>query len=300
MQFINAYLLDAPDVIVLPRAKPLRDDIPLMIVGSCPTDGGNFLLTADERDDLIKNEPAAQKWIRRYVGSNEFINSIMRYCLWLKDCPPNELRKMPRVLKRVEGVKNFRLASKKAQTRRRAETPTLFAEDRFVDAPKIIVPMLSSCNRKYIPIGFSDADVVVSNLAQFIPSSDLYIFGVITSSIMMVWMKTVGGKFKSDYRFSVTTVYNTFPWCEPTKSARRAIEQSAQAILDVRAKYSNATLADLYDPLSMPKDLRDAHRKNDLAVTKAYGWEKFLDDEPKITVELLKLYERLTKFSGDF
>ena len=177
---------------------------------------------------------------------------------------------------------------------RRADTPTLFAEDRFVDAPAIIIPMLSSCNRKYVPIGFVDAGVIVNIQASFIPNGDFYTFGVLTSSIMMIWLKTVGGQFKSDYRFSATTVYNTFPWCEPTKSARRAIEQSAQAILDVRAKYSNATLADLYDPLSMPKDLRDAHRKNDLAVTKAYGWEKFLDDEPKITVELLKLYERLT------
>ena len=289
--FINAYLLDAPDVIVLPRAKPLREDVPLMIVGSCPTDGGNFLLTADERDDLIKNEPAAQKWIRRYVGSNEFINSIMRYCLWLKDCPPNELRKMLRVMKRVEGVKNFRLASKKAQTRRRAETPTLFAEDRFVDAPALIIPMLSSSNRKYVPIGFVDAGVIVNIQASFIPNGDFYTFGVLTSSIMMIWLKTVGGQFKSDYRFSATTVYNTFPWCEPTNSQRMAIEASAQRILDVRAKYPDATLADLYDELSMPKDLRDAHKKNDLAVAKAYGWEKFLDDEPKIIAELLKLYQ---------
>ena len=177
---------------------------------------------------------------------------------------------------------------------RRADTPTLFAEDRFVDAPAIIIPMLSSCNRKYVPIGFVDAGVIVNIQASFIPNGDFYTFGVLTSSIMMIWLKTVGGQFKSDYRFSATTVYNTFPWCEPTKSARRAIEQSAQAILDVRAKYPDTKLADLYDELSMPKDLRDAHRKNDLAVTKAYGWEKFWDDEPKITVELLKLYERLT------
>ena len=295
VQFINAYLLDAPDVIVLPRAKPLREDIPLMIVGSCPTDGGNFLLTADERDDLIKNEPAAQKWIRRYVGSNEFINSIMRYCLWLKDCPPNELRKMPRVMKRVEGVRDFRLASKKAQTRRRAETPTLFAEDRFVDAPAIIIPRTSSGDRRYIPMGFIERGVVVNLEAMLIPNGDIYTFGVLISSIHMAWMRTVAGRLGTGYRYGTTTVYNTFPWCEPTKSARRAIEQSAQAILDVRAKYSDATLADLYDELSMPKDLRDAHKKNDLAVTKAYGWEKFLDDEPKITVELLKLYKNLAE-----
>ena len=132
-----------------------------MIVGSCPTDGGNFLLTADERDDLIKREPAAEKWIRRYVGSQEFIHRLPRYCLWLVDCPPNELRKMPRVMKRVEGVRDFRLASKKAQTRRRAETPTLFAEDRFVDVPAIIIPRTSSGNRKYIPMGFIERGVIV-------------------------------------------------------------------------------------------------------------------------------------------
>ena len=291
---INAYLLDAPNVIVLPQAQPLRKDVPPMIVGSCPTDGGNFLLTADERDDFIKREPAATKWIRRYVGSNEFINNIMRYCLWLKDCPPNELRKMPLVMKRLEGVRDFRLASKKAQTRRRADTPTLFAEDRFVDAPAIIIPMLSSSNRRYVPIGFIDAGVIVNIQASFIPNGDLYIFGVLNSSIMMTWLKTVGGKFKSDYRFSATTVYNTFPWCKPTDKQRAAIEQSAQKILDVRANYPDATLADLYDSLSMPKDLRDAHKKNDRAVANAYGFENFLDDESKITVELLKLYERHT------
>ena len=287
---INAYLLDAPNVIVLPQANPLRKDVPPMIVGSCPTDGGNFLLTADEHDDLIKREPNAAKWIRRYVGSNEFINGIVRYCLWLKDCPPNELRKMPRVLERVEGVREFRLASKKAQTRRRADTPTLFAEDRFVDAPAIIIPMLSSSNRRYVPIGFVNAGVIVNIQASFIPSGDLYTFAVLTSSIMMAWLKTVGGQFKSNYRFSATTVYNTFPCCSPTNNQRRAIEQSAQKILDARAKYQDATFADLYDELSMPKDLRDAHRKNDLAVAKAYGLEKFLDDEPSIVIELLKLY----------
>ena len=289
---INAYLLDAPNVIVLPQAQPLREDVPPMIVGSCPTDGGNFLLTADERDDIIKHEPAAEKWIRRYVGSNEFINNIMRYCLWLKDCPPNVLRKMPLVMKRVEGVRNFRLASKKAQTRRRAETPTLFAEDRFVDAPAIIIPMLSSSNRRYVPIGFVDAGVIVNIQASFIPNGDLYIFGVLNSSIMMTWLKTVGGQFKSDYRFSATTVYNTFPWCESNNKQRRLIEDAAQKILDVREKYSGATLADLYDELSMPKDLRDAHKKNDRAVAQAYGLENFLDDESKITAEMLKMYNQ--------
>ena len=287
---INAYLLDVPNVIVLPQTKPLREDVPPMIVGSCPTDGGNFLLTAEERKDFIKREPAAEKWIRRYVGSNEFINNIMRYCLWLKYCPPNLLRKMPLIMKRIEGVRDFRLASKKAQTRRRADTPTLFAEDRFVDAPALFMPMVSSENRRYIPMGFIDKGAVINNKALFIPNCDLYTFGTLTSSIHMAWVRTVAGRLKSDYSYGTTTVYNTFPWCKPTDKQRAAIEQSAQKILDVRANYSDATLADLYDPLFMPKDLRDAHKKNDRAVASAYCLENILDDESKITAELLKLY----------
>ena len=295
-QNINAYLLDAPNVIVLPQAQPLREDVPIMIVGSCSTDGGNFLLTADKRDDLIKREPAAAKWIRRYVGSNEFINGIMRYCLWLKDCPPNELRRMPLVMKRVKGVRDFRLASKKLQTRRRADTPTLFAEDRFVDAPALFVPMVSSENRRYIPMGFIDG-VVVSNKALFIPNCDMYTFGTLTSSIHMAWVRTVAGRLKSDYSYGVQVVYNTFPWLEVSDNRRATIEQTAQKILDVRARYPQATFADLYDEWTMPRDLRDAHKKNDRAVAAAYGFENFLDDEAKIVAELMKLYERLNNIS---
>ena len=291
---INAYLLDAPNVIVLPRTKPLLDEIPPMIVGSCPTDGGHFLLTAEERDELVAREPAAAKWIRRYVGSNEFINGIERYCLWLKDCQPNELRKMPLIMKRVAGVRDFRLASKKAQTRRRAETPTLFAEDRFVDAPALFMPMVSSENRRYIPTGFIDAGGIPSNKALFIPNCDLYTFGVLISSIHMAWMRTVAGRLKSDYSYGVQVVYNTFPWPKPSPNQRQKIMQTAQKILDVRAKYPDATLADLYDELTMPADLREAHKKNDRAVAVAYGFEDIFDDEPAVVVALLKLYERLT------
>ena len=293
-EFINAYLVDGANVIVMPQANPSREDVPPMFVGSCPTDGGNFLLTDDECKDFLKREPAAQKFIRRYVGSNEFINGIVRWCLWLKDCPPNELRKMPRVMERVQAVKNFRLASKKAQTRRRAETPTLFAEDRFVDAPALFMPMVSSENRRYIPMGFIDAGAVVNNKALFIPNCDLYTFGVLTSSIHMAWMRTVAGRLKSDYSYGTTTVYNTFPWAEPSAQQKKLIESTAQKILDARKNYPQSTLADLYDELSMPKELRDAHKKNDRAVAAAYGFENFLEDESKIVAELMKLYEQLT------
>ncbi len=294
VEFINAYLVDGANVIVMPQANPSREDVPPMFVGSCPTDGGNFLLTDDECKDFLKREPAAQKFFRRYVGSNEFINGIVRWCLWLKDCPPNELRKMPHVMERVQAVKNFRLASKKAQTRRRAETPTLFAEDRFVDAPALFMPMVSSENRRYIPMGFIDAGAVVNNKALFIPNCDLYTFGVLTSSIHMAWMRTVAGRLKSDYSYGTTTVYNTFPWAEPSAQQKKLIESTAQKILDARKNYPQSTLADLYDELSMPKELRDAHKKNDRAVAAAYGFENFLEDESKIVAELMKLYEQLT------
>ena len=287
---INAYLLNVPNIIVEPRSKSLYP-VPPMIVGSCPTDGGNLIIESDEYSDFICLEPAAKKYIRPYIGSEEFINGKQRFCLWLKDCPPNELRKMPLVMKRVKAVKDFRLASKKEQTRRRAETPTLFAEDRFVDAPKLLIPMLSSSSREYIPIGFVDSKVVVSNLASFIPNADNFLFGILNSKVLMAWLKTVGSRFKSDYRFSASIVYNTFPFCQPTDKQKRAIELTAQKILSVRAKFADSSLADLYDPLTMPKTLKDAHRANDAAVEAAYNFPKNFS-ESEIVAELMKLYSQ--------
>lgn len=287
---INAYLLNAPNVIVEPRSKAFGN-IPPMIVGSCPTDGGNLIIEANEYEEFVLREPAAKKFIRPYIGSEEFINGKRRYCLWLKNCPPNELRKMPLVLKRVKAVKEFRLASKKEQTRRRAETPTLFAEDRFVDAPAIFVPMVSSENREYIPIGFVVAGIVANNKSLVIPNGDLYLFGVLTSSVHMAWVKTVAGRLEMRYSYGVQTVYNTFPFCKPTEKQKRAIETTAQQILDVRKNYSNSTLADLYDELTMPKDLRAAHKSNDAAVMAAYGFSgKMMELE--IVSALMNLYQK--------
>ena len=186
VDFINAYLVEGANVIVKPKAEP-PEGIPPMLVGCCPVDDGNFLFTENELADFLKREPAAKKYIRPYVGSKEFIQDKKRFCLYLKDCPPNELHKMPRVMKRVEAVRDFRLASKKAATRRRAETPTLFTEDRFIDAPALLMPMVSG-NRKYVPIGFVERGVIVSNKALFIPNADIFHFGVLTSSIHMAWM----------------------------------------------------------------------------------------------------------------
>ena len=291
---INAYLLDAPNVIVEPRSKSLYP-VPPMIVGSCPTDGGNLILTVEERAELLKKYPAAEKFIRQYMGSEEFINGKKRYCLWLKDASPAEIKKIPPIYDRVKKVREFRFASKKEQTRRRAETPTLFAEDRFVDAPAIFVPMVSSENRLYIPFGFIPAGIVANNKSLVIPNGDLYLFGVLTSNVHMAWVKTVAGRLKSDFSYGVQTVYNTFPFCQPTEKQREKIEETAKNILDVRNSLSDAlkcptTLSELYAP-NMPKSLKAAHRANNAAVEAAYGFSGKMT-ELEIVVELLKMYQK--------
>ena len=289
---INAYLLDAPNIFIENRGNPPKG-FPKMTKGSQPTDGGNLLLKPAERDELIKKNPLAEKYIFQFIGGDEFINGKLRYCLWLVDCPPNELRKMPLVMKRLEKVREFRLQSKTASVRRAAETPALFTQIRQPTTNFLAVPEVSSERRKYIPIGFMTPDVIVSNLLYTIPNATIYLFGMLTSSIHMAWLRTIGGRLESRYRYSPAVYYN-FPFSESTTEQKKLIEQSAQNILDVRSKYPQSTLADLYDELTMPADLRLAHKKNDRAVAAAYGFENFLDDESKIVAELLKLYERLT------
>ena len=243
-------------------------------------------------NEFIAHEPNSKKYFRKWYGAKEFINNEPRYCLLLKDCPPNELKRMPLVYQRVKNVREFRLASKSAGTRKLADKPTRFHVENFPTGNYLLIPRVSSENRRYVPIGFMNPDDLASDSVHIVPNATLYHFGILTSSIHMTWLRTVGGRLKSDYRYSKDVVYNNFVWCEPSTAQRHAIEQSAQKILDVREKYPQATLADLYDELSMPYDLRNAHRNNDRAVATAYGLENFLDDEPKITVELLKLYKR--------
>ena len=290
---INPYLVDAPTVFIESRAKHLQHFVPRIFLGNKPSDGGNLILTADERKALLRREPALAKFVYRYVGGNEFINNIERYCLWLVEAAPNELRNKE-LHRRLEGVQTMRKASTAKPTREKAATPHLFF---FISQPTtdyILIPMTSSENRLYIPIGFMPPNFIASNAALIVPSATVYHFGVLTSSIHMAWVRAVAGRLKSDYRYSGSVVYNNFVWVEPTLEQQRLIEQTAQRILDVRARYPKATLADLYDELTMPSDLRDAHKKNDLAVAKAYGFENLLDDEPKVVAELMKLYERLT------
>ena len=291
---INPYLLDAPSVIIDDRHDPICD-VPKSAVGSFPTDGGNLVIQADELDDFIKQEPAAEKYIRPFIGPLEFINAKKRYCLWLKDCTPQELRTMPLVKARVAAVRDFRLSSKKQQTQRRADIPHLFAEIRQPETNYILFPRTSSERRRYLPIGFLSAEVIAGDTI-ILPDATLYHFGVLTSNVHNAWMRVVCGRMKSDYRYSSTLVYNNLPWPSPTEDQKEKIEQTAQAVLDARALYSESSLADLYDEVTMPPELRKAHQANDRAVMEAYGWKASSQfTESMCVAELFKLYQNLTE-----
>ena len=294
-QNINVYLIDAPNVYVDKRATPLFEDVPQIFKGNSPIEGGNFLFKPAELEEFLKKEPLAKKFIRKIIGGEEFINGKLRYCLWLVNATPAELRKMKSVYERVKKVREYRLASKRAATRKSADTPHLFAEIRQPTTNYIAIPQVSSERRRYIPIGFMTPDVILTDKMFSIPDATIYHFGILTSSIHMTWMRTVCGRLESRYNYSATIVYNNFIWCTPTPAQKGAIEATAQAILDVRSKYPDSTLADLYDELTMPSDLRAAHRKNDLAVARAYGFEEIIDDERQIVRELFRCYESLTK-----
>lgn len=289
---ISPYLIDAPSVCVTSRSKPLCNVNP-MILGNKPADGGNFILTPEEKDEILKREPALEKYIHRYVGAVEFINNKYRYCFWLKGATPMELKQSKELHKRLEAVREMRLNSTAEPTREKANTPHLFF---FISQPEtnyLIVPSASSEKRRYIPIGFMNPDVIASNLVSIIPNATLYHFGVLTSNVHMSWLRTVGGRLKSDYRYTGSVVYNTFPWCNPTPEQKALIEQTAQSILDARALYPDCSLADLYDEVTMPPELRKAHQANDRAVMKAYGFDVKTMTESSCVAELMKMYKRL-------
>lgn len=292
---INAYLLDAPNIFVDSRSKPIYKDAPDISNGFKAADNGFLILSAAEREDLIKREPAAAKWIRRYSMGYEFINGELRYCLWLVDCPPNELRKMPLVYQRVKNCREWRSAQKPTgDAYKLKDMPQLFRPcKQFRDAPYIAVPLVSSERRSYIPMAFVTDGMIPGNNLFAIFDATPYHFGILTSSIHMTWLKTVGGRLESRYRYSKDVVYNNFIWCEPSDKQRAAIEQTAQNILDVRKNYPDASFAELYDEISMPYELRAAHKKNDRAVATAYGLENILDDESAVAVALLKLYSTI-------
>ena len=293
---INAYLSDAPDVFIESRPKAICA-VPLMMKGSQPTDDGNLIIEADEYDDFMKKCPQAAKFVHPFVGAKEFLNNQKRYCLWLVNASPAELRSMPEVMKRIEAVRQFRLNSKKEATRKKADTPSLFDERRAPDTNYIIVPRHSSETRRYIPMGFMSPNTIASDALLTIPSATLYHFGILESNVHMAWMRVVCGRLKSDYRYSKDVVYNNFPWPDGLPSfgedVRSRIEQTAQAILDARAKYPDSSLADLYDPMTMPYDLLDAHRRNDRAVMEAYGFSTKMT-ESECVAKLFEMYSKLT------
>lgn len=289
---INGYLLDAENVFVESRSKPLCD-VPEIGIGNKPIDGGNYLFTKEEMDEFLQKEPAAKAYFKPWYGSQEFINRCPRFCLWLGDCPPNELQKMPECKKRVEAVRQFRLASKSAGTRKIADTPTRFHVENMPSGTYVVIPEVSSERRKYVPMGFMTPNILCSNLVKIVPNATLYHFGVLTSNVHMAWMRAVCGRLKSDYRYSKDIVYNNFPWPTPTDEQKAKIEQTAQAILDARDLYPDASLADLYDPATMPPELVKAHQQNDKAVMRAYGFDIKTTTESSCVAELMRRYQGL-------
>ena len=293
VKHINAYLIDGPDTFVGSRNKSICE-VPEIGIGNKPIDGGNYLFEKEEMEEFIKLEPNAKQYFRPWYGSVEFIHQKPRYCLWLGDCSPAELRSMPHCLKRVEAVRETRLTSKSEGTRKLADRPTRFHVENMPKGNFIIVPKVSSERRRFVPMGFMSPNVFASDLVFMIPDATLYHFGVLESSVHMAWMRVVCGRLKSDYRYSKDVVYNNFPWPEVNEEHRERIAKTAQAILDARALYPDSSLADLYDPVTMPPELLKAHRDNDRAVMTAYGFPATLQ-ESEIVARLFTLYSNLIK-----
>ena len=291
---INGYLLDAENIFIESHGKPICN-VPTIGIGNQPIDGGHYLFSEEEKNEFIKREPKSAIYFRRWIGADEFINGYFRYCLFLKDCPPNELRNMPLCLERVNSVKEMRLSSTRAATLKLAETPTRFQTENIPKNKYIVIPEVTTISRKYIPIGFMDPDILSSNLVKVISEGEIYHFGVLTSNVHMAWTRAVCGKMRIHYRYSKDIVYNNFPWPTPTDEQKAKIEQTAQAILDARALYPDCSLADLYDELTMPVELRKAHQANDKAVMQAYGFWGKLNTESECVAELMRMYKKLTK-----
>lgn len=291
---INGYLLDGENVFVESRSKPICN-VPEIGIGNKPIDGGFYLFEKEEMEDFIKKEPSSKKYFRPWYGSREFINQKPRYCLWLGECTPAELKAMPHCMERVKAVREYRLASPSAGTVKLADKPTRFHVENMPKGHYVVIPEVSSEKRRYIPIGYLDDSKLCSNKLRLVPRATLFIFGVLESNVHMAWMRCVCGRLKSDYDYSIKIVYNNFPWPAPTEQQKAKIEQTAQAILDARALYPDSSLADLYDDLTMPPELRKAHQANDRAVMDAYGFIKGTaarTSESACVAELMKLYQQ--------
>ncbi|MCR8967241.1 DNA methyltransferase [Streptococcus zalophi] len=301
VKHINGYLIEARDTFIENRSNPISD-VPKMQFGSMPNDGGflsNF--STDEKNEICKNYPQAVKLFKKIVGAREFINNKERWCLWLHKVNPNEWRAIPPIRDVVQSVKELRETSNRASTRKLSDVPYLFGEIRQPEDSYLIFSRHSSENRRYIPIGFVEPDIISSDANLIIPNTTLYDFGILTSNVHMAWMRTVAGRLKSDYRYSAKIVYNNFPWPAITDQQKENIEKTAQAILDARQTYSESSLADLYDELSMPIELRKAHQTNDKAVMEVYGMTKVIDGkktwltESETVARLFEMYEEMTR-----
>jgi len=290
---INGYLVNAENVFIQLRGKP-QPGLPKLVQGNKPWDGGNLILSAEERTELINKYPNADSFIKPFVGSQEFIKGKIRFCLWLKGVSPKEYRGIPDIMERLKKVAEVRRKTKTVAVQALAEVPMLFAQIRQPDSNYILIPETSSSSRKYIPIGFMPKEVIASNSTLVATGASIYHFGILTSNVHMAWMRTVCGRLKSDYRYS-PSVYNNFPWPTPTNEQRAKIEQTAQSILDARALYPDCSLADLYDEATMPPELRKAHQQNDKAVMQAYGFWGKLNTESACVAELMKMYQKLAE-----
>ena len=295
---ISPYLMEGTNLLILSRKAPICK-VPEIVMGNQAMDGGNLLIEEKDYKEFVAKEPQAIPFIKRYMMGYEFINNKKRWCLWLVDCSPSQLRNMPHVMKRVKAVQEMRAASKDAGARKKAETPMLFREQRN-PTRFIAIPIVSSERRRYIPLGYLDGSVIAGNKLFIIPDAEIYHFGILTSNVHMAWMRTVAARLKSDYTYSKDIVYNNFPWPNPTDGQWEKIEQTAQAILDARNLYPDSSLADLYDELTMPSELRKAHLQNDKAVMQAYGFTKVVEgkkkwlSEDECVAELMKLYQKMT------
>lgn len=291
---INGYLLDADNVFIDKRQKPISD-VPPIVLGGQAIDDGNLVLSEEEMEQLVSCEPLAKQFIRPYMMGKDFINRKPRYCIWLLNADPSILKKCTHVMERVRNVENFRLASQRSSTLRAAQTPTLFASIVECKNTYVAIPKVSSENRRYIPMDFLSGEIIPGDKLFTMSDANLYHFGVLTSNVHMAWMRAVCGRLKSDYSYSNTIVYNNFPWCNPTPEQRAKIEQTAQGILDARNLFPQCSLADLYDAIAMPPQLRKAHQLNDKAVMEAYGFPIKNFTESDCVAELMKMYRDLTK-----
>jgi len=291
---INPYLIDAPNIFIENRKKPLFD-VPEITDGNRPTDGGHLIIEGADYDEFISKEPNAIPYIKRYMMAREFLHNEKRYCLWLVGCSPKVLQQMPLVMARIEKVRQFRLASTKKATQDHAQTPTWFQEIREPRAEYIVIPFTSSERRRYIPMGYLSKDTIAGAGGLFmLQDATLYHFGILTSNVHMAWTRAVCGRLEMRYRYSKDIVYNNFPWPEASDAQREQIEKLAQSVLDARANYSDSSLADLYDPLTMPPDLLKAHQNLDRAVMKLYGFPVKDFAEADCVAALMKLYELIT------